>query len=64
MRGQVRRGGCSEAARALHRLAFALWRAAFHLQRGPRAPRRSRSAPSCYNRKYMVRSLPRVPRQL
>lgn len=25
----------AEAARALHRLAFALWRAAFYLQRGP-----------------------------
>lgn len=25
----------TDAARALHRLAFALWRAAFYLQRGP-----------------------------
>ena len=32
----------SDAARALHRLAFALWRAAFYLQRGPtRNPRKT-----------------------
>lgn len=45
MRGRARGGGRgAEAARALHRLAFALWRAVFYLQRAPAALRaRSRS---------------------
>lgn len=47
MRGRGRRlaqGRGTEAARALHRLAFALWRAVFYLQRAPAEMRaRSRS---------------------
>ncbi|KAL4708121.1 hypothetical protein ACJJTC_009900 [Scirpophaga incertulas] len=48
---RVRRhdGGC-EAARALHRLAFALWRAVFYLQRTPKDIRQSRSRSLVFNR--------------
>lgn len=34
MRGRAQCASTAEAARALHRLAFALWRAVFYLQRG------------------------------
>ncbi|KAI8427876.1 hypothetical protein MSG28_002240 [Choristoneura fumiferana] len=53
-------GAGAEVARALHRLAFALWRAVFHLQWGYTracARTRSRSAPDTPPRRPMTRAV-------
>lgn len=56
MRENVRHASGVEAARALHRLAFALWRAVFYLQRAPARlnSRRSRSLAAGQRRRPAV----------